>query len=498
MKKLKLEKLYVSNYKSFHKAAFKFSDFNIIVGANNAGKSNFLDLLEFIDIAIRQDLITAVKLKGGFNNIKNFRSKEDKIEIKATFSHTDYFSTIQRGLPDHFSSIKGSRHTFYFKITRGNRCLTKINLSIKARVRRSSNPDESKQLKDDFKNLEFDKIFKESITIQCDIDLKRDVREIGIEEDNKHEFKRTYLHHVNSEDIGFGVGVLDESISIRNKSKEEINLEYYGLIFELLFYWGKGRDLVKGLGAGTLQIGLDEFFEQIASKIKFEGFVNGLLRQRINTYDFDVNKIRTILKTPESQVLKKNGENLHYILESLKHAVVVNKYALENISADLTGVVAELEDIEIDMQPMGTEKIPEILFKESNGFKVSRESISDGTLSLLAVLTALYSQAFLSFLQAFEEPERHLHMTAISSLMEIFRARSEEIQLFITTQSSEIMRHVYPGSDNLIFIYRDYDGFTKAISAKDIKEVNTLLQKYEYNIDEIVRDEVLGYLGDYE
>jgi hypothetical protein len=39
---------------------------------------------------------------------------------------------------------------------------------------------------------------------------------------------------------------------------------------------------------------------------------------------------------------------------------------------------------------------------------------------------------------------------------------------------------------------------SKAISAKDIKETNVLLQDYEYNIDDIVRNEVLGYLGDYE
>ena len=169
-----------------------------------------------------------------------------------------------------------------------------------------------------------------------------------------------------------------------------------------------------------------------------------------------------------------------------------------HFSADLTGVVELLEDIEIDMQPMGTDKVPEIFFKEKNHIKVSRENISDGTLILLAVLTALYSQAFLFFLLAFEEPEKHLHMSAISLLMEIFRARSEETQLMITTQSSEIMRNIYLDSDDLIFIYRDYEGFTRAISAKDIKEINTLLKDYEYNIDEIVRNEVLGYLGDYE
>jgi predicted ATPase len=493
MKKLKLEKLYVSNYKSFHQATFKFDDFNIIVGANNAGKSNFLDLLEFIDIAIRQDLITAVKLKGGFDHIRNSRSKENFIEIKATFSHTQYFGMTKKGF-QFFYSTKGSLLTFYFRITRGNRCRTKINLSIKANVKRSSSRDEIKQLTDDFLHMKFNRIFKNSLPFQFEIHLERDVREIGLTEEKKNNYKRTYLHHVNSEDIGFGVGVIHESISIRNKSKEEIPLEYYGLVFELLFSWGKGRDLV----TGNQEIGLDEFFKQMELEIKFAGFVNGVVRKRINTYNFDVNKIRTIVKTPESQVLKKNGENLHYILENLKHAEVVNKYALENISADLTGVVELLEDIEIDMQPMGTDKVPEIFFQEKNDIKVSRENISDGTLSLLAVLTALYSQTFLFFLQAFEEPEKHLHMSAISLLMEIFRARSEETQLMITTQSSEIMRNIHLDSDDLIFIYRDYDGFTRAISAKDIKEINTLLKDYEYNIDEIVRNEVLGYLGDYE
>jgi predicted ATPase len=488
MKKLKLEKLYVSNYKSFHQATFKFDDFNIIVGANNAGKSNFLDLLEFIDIAIRQDLVTAVKLKGGFDHIQNSRSKENFIEIKATFYHTQYFGMTKKGF-QFFSSIKGSRYTFYFRITRGNRCRTKINLSIKANVKRSSSRDEIKQLTDDFFHMKFNRIFKNSLPFQFEIHLERDVREIGIEEEKKNNYKRTYLHHVNAEDIDFGVGVIDESISIRNKSKEEIPIEYYGLIFELLFFWGKGRDLV----TGNQRIVLNEFFKQMESEIKFDGFVKGVVRKRINTYNFDVNKIRSIVKTPESQVLKKNGKNLHYILENLKHTEIV-----KNISADLTGVVELLEDIEINMQPMGTDEVPEIFFKEKNDIKVSRENISDGTLSLLAVLTALYSQTFLFFLLAFEEPEKHLHMSAISLLMEIFRARSEETQLMITTQSSEIMRNVDLDSDDLIFIYRDYDGFTRAISAKDIKEINTLLKDYEYNIDEIVRNEVLGYLGDYE
>ena len=69
---VKLEEIYVNNYKSFHKATLKLGDFNIIIGANNAGKTNLVDLLEFIQNAINHGLVAAVKLKGGFEKIKNF------------------------------------------------------------------------------------------------------------------------------------------------------------------------------------------------------------------------------------------------------------------------------------------------------------------------------------------------------------------------------------------------------------------------------------------
>ncbi|MCP4156434.1 MAG: ATP-binding protein [bacterium] len=456
------------------------------------GKSNLLDLLEFIDIAVRQDLITAVKLKGGFDKIKNFRSKEDVVEIKATFSDTNYFlKPPDHEISGHIVSTKGSTYTFYFKVQKGNRCLTNIKLNIKARYKELY-PKGNENVLNDWTNRKYNRIFKGLPTTQLEINLKNEVCELSLDSEDTKSFKRSYRHHVNAEDIGFGVGVIEESVLIRDKSKAVMPMSHYRAILYALL------SLNQKMGNGIPPTGINELFKQIETEIKYHEFVDGVLSQRISVYNFDVNRIRSIVKTPASQTLKKNGENLHYILESLKHTNGRNKDSLENIAADLTGVVAELEDIEITMQPMGTEKVPEIFFKERNNFTVSRDSISDGTLSLLAVLTALYSQSFFAFLQAFEEPERHLHLNAIALLMDIFRSRPREVQLMITTQSSEILRNIRYGEDNLIFIYRDYDGFTKAISARDIPEIDTLLQEYQYNLEEIVRNETLGYLGDYE
>jgi predicted ATPase len=223
-----------------------------------------------------------------------------------------------------------------------------------------------------------------------------------------------------------------------------------------------------------------------------------VLNKKIHTYNFDVNAIRNIVKTPESLTLRKNGENLHYILENLKYNSEPNDDTFTNISSALIGIVDELEEIEVKKQPMGTEKVPEIFFKEKNDFTVSRDVISDGTLHLLAIITALYSNPILFLSVAIEEPERHLHMNAVSYLMDILRDYSRENQVIITTQSSEALRSINVDSDHLVFIYRDYDGFTRAVPARAIEEIKLLLKDYDYNIDDIVRNEILGYLGDYE
>ncbi|MCP5103831.1 MAG: AAA family ATPase, partial [bacterium] len=85
---LKLQEIFVSNYKSFHKAVIKLDDFNIVVGANNAGKTNFVDLLEFLQLAIGYGLVHAVRKKGGFEKIRNFRSRDDFVEIKAVYKNS--------------------------------------------------------------------------------------------------------------------------------------------------------------------------------------------------------------------------------------------------------------------------------------------------------------------------------------------------------------------------------------------------------------------------
>ncbi len=49
---LKIESLTVKNYKNIAEANLTFSDFNVLVGSNNAGKSNFIQVLSFLNFII--------------------------------------------------------------------------------------------------------------------------------------------------------------------------------------------------------------------------------------------------------------------------------------------------------------------------------------------------------------------------------------------------------------------------------------------------------------
>ena len=83
---MKLTELYIHNYKSFYDTTIELDKMNIVVGENNSGKSNLIDVLEFIDIAMSKDIERAISDKGGYDRIKNYSAVgEEKVIVRATF-----------------------------------------------------------------------------------------------------------------------------------------------------------------------------------------------------------------------------------------------------------------------------------------------------------------------------------------------------------------------------------------------------------------------------
>lgn len=75
---MKIERLKVRNFKSFKHLDCKLSDFNVLIGPNASGKSNFVSIFKFLRDISKEGLINAISLQGGPEYIFNINSTRDE------------------------------------------------------------------------------------------------------------------------------------------------------------------------------------------------------------------------------------------------------------------------------------------------------------------------------------------------------------------------------------------------------------------------------------
>ncbi|WP_081289953.1 AAA family ATPase [Mycobacterium colombiense] len=62
--------IYVRNFRSLRRVNVTLGSLNVLVGPNEAGKSNFLDVIEFLGDSARYDLAEALERRGGYDRVK--------------------------------------------------------------------------------------------------------------------------------------------------------------------------------------------------------------------------------------------------------------------------------------------------------------------------------------------------------------------------------------------------------------------------------------------
>ena len=73
-----IRRLKVSNFRSFNELDVELGDFNVLIGANASGKSNFIEIFRFLRDIRKDGLRNAVALQGGSRYIQNLRIGSDK------------------------------------------------------------------------------------------------------------------------------------------------------------------------------------------------------------------------------------------------------------------------------------------------------------------------------------------------------------------------------------------------------------------------------------
>lgn len=181
----------------------------------------------------------------------------------------------------------------------------------------------------------------------------------------------------------------------------------------------------------------------------------------------------------DSSNLNKSGQNLTYFLSSL------DDDTFDDISTALIGEVELINGIKIK-----DEDVKKLYFSEDiDGEEklIPLHDISDGTIHFTAIMTAIYSNPnSLSIL--IEEPERNMHMKTLSTILNTMRDSKK--QIFFTTHSTEILQQL--DLDEIVFLFRDYDGNTQGQRAKNIPNIKKIMELFKGDLVEMIQTGVLG------
>lgn len=75
---MKIVKTRISNYRNFDDLSVRLNDFNLLVGANASGKSNFVQAFQFLRDIVNHGLEDAISRQGGVEYLRNIKIAESR------------------------------------------------------------------------------------------------------------------------------------------------------------------------------------------------------------------------------------------------------------------------------------------------------------------------------------------------------------------------------------------------------------------------------------
>ena len=122
---MKIDRLVIENYKSIKKVDLELNNLNVFIGANGAGKSNFISLFKMLNAVVNEKLQSWVAQNVGAENILHFGLKKSKhLSVKIWFDRNGYYLNLQ---PKKDGSLYFEQEKFMFKTSNGKEYIESDN-----------------------------------------------------------------------------------------------------------------------------------------------------------------------------------------------------------------------------------------------------------------------------------------------------------------------------------------------------------------------------------
>ena len=414
-----LERIQVQNFKSFDKVDLTLGKFNVFIGSNASGKSNFIQIFNFLHDITEHGLDNAISLQGGVEFLRNFKigSQSNLIfELDFNFPGEGY------GL------IPLRKNTSKLKIIRANYKF-EIKLGKKSGF----------------------KVISDTVMYDCEVVSRTDSN------GESHKGKLIIYHEK-------GQIKLKTDFPKKIFSKEK-DFEFYQI------YQKQGEQIRKT----SLMLGDFRFSHFLTSTLFF-------FLKRLTVYDFDPKLAKRAVPLSGKIELESDGSNLAIVLKNIiKNSESKRKF--ENLITELLPFVNGVE-VEKFADKSILFKLKETYFKNQ---KLPSSLISDGTVSITALILALYFQHNPVIL--IEEPERNIHPSLMTKVIELMKDASQTSQVIVTTHNPEFVR--YAGIENIYLVSRSEKGFSNIRQPRESEEVRSFLEN-DMDIEELYVQNLLG------
>lgn len=411
-----ISKIRIANFKSFADQTVELNDFNLLVGPNASGKSNFVQAFQFLRDIATHGLEDAISLQGGVEYLRNVKIGDTQ---PLTFHMVIRDESILTWMPPRLSKppeisidrIDTLDYLFSLQFPRAGTGFSVENDRLTLTYARRDNGASEKRQDD---------------SVPFTVELNR--------RDGKLE-----LHTASQE--------TESKELLENSLIPETDL------------------LLESTYAST-----------------FMGTGMNLFRDII-IYDIDPKSTKSTIPIAGRPDLKEDASNLAVVLSKLlsnedskRGFLNLCHHSLPFIQSLDIGKIAD-RNIYFRLREEFAEEVDFPAF-----------SISDGTVNIMALVVALYFQDQRKF-AIFEEPERNLHPYLLSRVMAMFKEASEFKQILATTHNSEIVK--YAGLENILFVSRDKNGFSRITKPATSEHVKIFLEN-NLGVEDLFTDNLLG------
>jgi len=401
---MSIKRIEVKNFKSFKELKIDLGKFNVIIGANASGKSNFVHIFEFLRDVISSGLDNAVSMQGGVEYLRNMNIGDSELLSIKVVSDKEF--GFGRRTKAGLIGIKTYEVIYEFGLRFNKR------------------------------GSGF-KIVKDELIQKCKFfRLERKGKKIKEKETlGKGEILISRSNGRVKIDLTIPPKVLLKKEDIFPPFLREEKLPEHKLLLETYFFIPP----------------LEGIFSEIS------------------IYDFDPKLPKKATSITGKAELEEDGNNLSIILKNITENREKRR-KLFNLVKDLLPFVENL-DVEKFADKSLLFKLKESYFKTQY---LPASLISDGTINITALIVALYFEK--KPFVIIEEPERSIHPSLISKVMEMIKDASQtrKKQIVITTHNPEFVK--YAGLKNILLVSRNENGFSTISRPADKEEVKTFLK----------------------